>query len=217
VTACILALAAAALAAPPEEDALPLTLAEDVRRTDEVDAAYWLSSLSPPQQRRAAQPPFIDFSQLEVTPTIGMAQYSGDFEAGAGFVGAVQVRVPVPGLPGRRFGLMVEAFYATIDRSDLPFYYLETSGSAFGFGAALDLEFLYTESIYLRAQAGYVHVVWQDVVDVEDGGSLMGGFVIGTVVNRSRSATISLCYNPQLLYDSDDWVLLHQLGLQINF
>lgn len=207
-----------ACGAPPEDDALPLTLSESVRDVDEAETAYWTMTLTPPQRapRRSPSQPFIDFSRPEITPAIGVAQYSDDFGAGVGFVGAVQFRVPVPGLPGGRWGAWGELFYATVDREDLAFYY-ESAGTAFGFGLGADFEFVYSQGFFIRAQVGYALAIFQDVAGVDDGGALLGGVSIGMTVNKARAATYSILYNPQVLYDSEDWILLHLFGLQIAF
>src|SRR5687768_2034666 len=92
------------------DDTLPRTLGEPLAAVD-LEA----EPQSRPQGRRGAPSrPFFDFEHAELGAWVGVAQFSGEFEADPAFAAGVLFRVPLGKLG--RAGLWAEALATSIDR-----------------------------------------------------------------------------------------------------
>jgi hypothetical protein len=211
------------LASNEADDALPLSLADDVVATiDEADVALAESLFpSPPpsdlllQARRAAAPrPFFDFARSEMAGFVGMAQYGGDFEADPGFEGGVLFRVPLPKLGGA--GIFVEGLFGQIDRDIDPLLYQNRDGNYLAGGAGLDYTLVDTERVLIRPQAGMMYVKYDDIDGLEDGFGGLLGVVFGLHWIKTKQ-TVTVTYNPQWVSDGGDWILFHSLGINVTF
>lgn len=200
-----------ALLSTPDDEQLPTSLGEE------------LVAVEPPapQEGRIPQPrkpeierPFFDFERSEINPFVGIAMFSGNFDADPDYVVGLHYRVPLPQIG--EFGGWVQALFAHVDRDLDPFLYDSTNGNFMGFGAGMDYDLLTWGRLLLRPQAGLMHLGYDNVDGAEDGfGVLLGAVFNLTWVNvRQR---VGITYNPQWLFDGEDWVFFHNIGLSIGF
>jgi hypothetical protein len=206
------------------EDELPLSLADDALEAviDEADVALVESLFpSPPpsdlllQARRASAPkPFFDFGNAELGGFLGMAQYSGDFEADPGFEGGAIFRVPLPKLGGT--GIWIEGLFGKIERDIDPILYLNRDGNYLAGAVGVDYTLLDNERFLIRPQAGVMYVKYDDIDGLEDGMGVLLGSVFGVHWIKLKQ-TVTISYNPQWVSDGGDWILFHSLGVSVTF
>ncbi len=209
-----------------DETAPPLTLemtlegAEDeTARRDEDPAPLRLEYPQQPKQRQPAphgpQQPFIDWAHLEVNLFAGLTLFSGDFDADPTWCAGLQVRVPVPGLPLQKWGVFAEAIFSNIDR-DLGALYSNTSANFFCVAGGADFTFVKNDSMFLRGQGGLLFASFGNVDGVDNGaGALLG--LSGGVYWIRKNNQLSVTYNPQFTWDTNDWIMFHTVGLNIDF
>lgn len=211
------------LGAAGEEGQLPTRLADvALEAVGEADLSLAESLVpSPPpsnilfQARRAAAPrPFFDFARSELAGFVGMAQFSGDFEADPGFEAGVLFHLPLPRLGGT--GIWVEGLYGSIDRDIDQRLYQNVDGNYLAGGFGLDYTLVDTERFLIRPQAGMMYVKYDDIDGLEDGLGGLLGVVLGLHWVKLRQ-TVTITYNPQWLFDSGDWILFHSIGINVTF
>jgi hypothetical protein len=194
-------------------DALPTKLdswGEDVRVADEL-----LSITALPQGRLATQPPFIDFSRFMAGGFIGAVKYSSDFKAKTNFVGGLNARVPVPGLPLDHWGIWADVYAAGINR-DLPFFYPNKSGTWFGGTVGLDYTFVDGEIFVFRGQAGLAYAYWNGVQSLDNGfGGTVGVDFAWYWIKHYRKATVNI--TPQITFSGSNYYAFISLGFQVEF
>ncbi|HEX7898543.1 MAG TPA: hypothetical protein VF950_12335 [Planctomycetota bacterium] len=198
--------AALGLSAGLVDDLLPRTLGEDPAAVEPQSRA---------QSRRAGPArPFFDFERAELGGWIGIAQFSGEFEADPEFAAGVIFRVPLGKLGAA--GLWAELLFTAIDRDLDDTLYDELDGAVIALAAGLDYGLVDGESFYVRPQVGFSFVSFGDVEGTDDGLGVVLGAVFGTYVVKLRQ-TVTFSYNPQLFYDGEDWVLFHAVGFNVRF
>jgi len=203
--------------APSAELSLPTSLGDWAVAADEIDLAEAsIISLSEfPQGRLAQKPPFIDFSKWEIGGFIGLVDYSGDFKADADLAFGVNTRLPIPGLPLGDWGVWGQFFLAHIKR-DIPFYYPHKSGEWYGVAVGGDYTFLTTDLLFLRAQAGLMYAQWNRIHALDNGTGVLVGAEFGFFWIKHYSKA-SLTLNPQLNFDSKNWIGLITFGFSYDF
>lgn len=200
---------------PDPDAALPVSLSSEFVATEAGPAAF-LPSLEPAQDRfrRPSRRPFFDFEHSELFFFLGVTQYSSAFDADPSFAGGVQYRLPLPRLGG--LGVFAEGAFSAVDRGLNPAFYDNLEGNFFVFGGGLDYNLVDSERWLLRPQVGALYVRYDDIAGVDDGfGFLLGGMLGVHWVHLGQ--TVSLVYNPQWLADGDDWILFHNVGINIAF
>lgn len=168
-----------------------------------------------PQGRLAQKDPFIDFSKWEIGGFIGLVDYSSAFKASADFVFGVNTRVPVPGIPLGDWGVWGEIFLGHITR-DIPFYYPKREGEWYGVAVGGDYTFLQTEILFLRAQGGVMYAQWNNIHALDNGAGVIVGAEFGWYWIKHYSKA-SLTINPQLNFDSKNWIGLINFGFSYDF
>ena len=211
LVACFLS----AFSPPPPDPPLPTSLAAEVAEA-EADPDGLFPTLEPAQDRlaRSRRRPFFDFEHSEVFFFLGITQYSSAFDADPSFAAGIQYRVPLPRVGG--LGIFAEAAFSAVDRGLNPTFYDKLEGNFFVFGGGLDYTLVNSERFLLRPQVGALYVLYDDIAGIDDGfGLLLGGMIGVHWVHLGQ--TVSLVYNPQWLADGDDWILFHNVGINIAF
>lgn len=196
-------------AADPGEEDLPRRVG-DVLPAAEAEVGDFL-----PQARRGGpKRPFFDFERSELGAFVGIAQFSSEFEADPGVAGGVFYRLPLPQLG--RAGAWMEGLAAHIERDLNPAFYDPLEGSLLAFAAGVDYGVLDGENVFIRPQLGFAFVSYGDVEGTDDGLGLVAGAVFGAYWVKLRQK-VSITYNPQWAYDGEDWILFHNLGINVAF
>jgi len=208
------------LADPGSDLTLPLpgTINAWADSADEIDlAAASIITLGEfPQGRLNTKPPFIDWSKMEIGAYFGVATYSSDFEADPDWNFGVKTRVPVPGISWLGdWGFWGQVFMGHIAR-DIPFYYPKSRSEWFGAAGGVDLTFLNTELLYLRAQGGIMYAYWNNINSLQNGaGVIVGGEVGFYWIKHYPRAVFTI--NPQLNFDGDNWIIFLNFGFSYDF
>lgn len=168
-----------------------------------------------PQGRLAQKDPFIDFSKWEIGAFIGVVDYSSEFKADADFAFGVTTRVPIPGIPLGDWGAWGEFFLGHIAR-DIPFYYPHSKGEWYGIAVGGDYTLIKTELLFLRAQGGVMYAKWNNIHALDDGAGVIVGAEFGFYWIKHYSKA-SFTINPQLNFDSKNWVGLINFGFSYDF
>ncbi len=171
-----------------------------------------------PAKKKAAGEPLFDFEKWEIEPLLGVAVYSGDFDADPQIALGVKARVPTPGLPwigSDRLGAFAEIMLSQMDRSTEG---LETSKGTVFFGALGGDYALWRDrdkTKYITGQLGLIYSNFGSISDTEAGWALLFGSEGGMRLSNS----VWLSFNPQLAYspDTSDFILFLMLGAQFQF
>jgi len=168
-----------------------------------------------PQGRLAQKDPFIDFSKWEVGAFLGLVDYSSAFKAKVDLSFGIDTRIPVPGIPLGEWGVWGEFFVGHITR-DIPFYYPKRQGDWYGIAVGGDYTFLRTDLVFLRAQGGIMYAQWNNIHALDNGAGVLVGAEFGWYWIKHYSRA-SLTLNPQLNFDSKNWVGLIDFGFSYEF
>ena len=207
-------LAVLVLSAADVDETLPRTLADEFPSARE-DMSLFLPQARPQGRRGGAAPrPFFDFQHAEFGGWLGIAQFSGEFEADPEFAAGATFRVPLGKLGYA--GLWAEVFFTAVDRDIDSTLYSDRDGAVMGAAAGLDYAIVETEKFFVRPQVGFSFVRFGDVEGTDDGLGVVLGAAFGVYVVRLRQ-NVSLSYNPKLHYDGEDWILFHSVGINVGF
>lgn len=207
-------IAVLALSAVDTDETLPRTLADEFPSARE-DMEFFLPQARGQARRgTSASRPFFDFAHSELGGWIGIAQFSGEFDADPEFAGGVTFRVPLGKLGYA--GLWAGVFFSALERDLDPVLYTDREGTLMGAAAGLDYGIVDTESVFVRPQLGFSFVRFGDVEGTDDGLGVVMGAAFGVYMVRLRQ-NVSFSYNPQLHYDGEDWILFHAVGINVGF
>jgi hypothetical protein len=168
-----------------------------------------------PQGRLAQKPPFIDFSHWEIGGFAGLADYSSDFKAKADWVLGLDTRIPVPGIPLGDWGVWAQIMVGHIKR-DIPFYYPKPESQWYGVAVGGDYTLFTTDLMFLRAQGGVMYADWNNIYALKNGAGVLVGADLGFYwIKHYTKATVDI--NPQVNFDSKNWVGLYTIGFSYDF
>ncbi len=172
-----------------------------------------------PPQARSSSRPFVDFDWLELTPRVGFAFFSEDFESDPSLSAGVAARAPMPWLSpasnpgGEYFGLFAGLSAAMIDREIEP-EPDQPDGWAFFLSLGVDYTLFRDATWLLMAQAGGQYANYGGITDLEDG----FGFVAGLAVGLNLAEGVALAYSPEFNFGrAGDWIHLSSIGFMIQF
>lgn len=168
-----------------------------------------------PEPQRFRRPGFFDWEHFEGSAFLGAVHFSGDFEADPSWSAGLLLRVPVPGLPLDHWGIFVEGIASHLDR-DLPVIFDNHEDFFYAGVIGADFTFVQEREWFLAAQGGLLYVGYGDIENTEDGAGGLAGLVFGIVLVTSYQ-TVSLTYNPQFTWDTEDWMMFHHIGIRIDF
>jgi len=201
--------------------------------------AAWLASLAlglcgpgqqqeqppaPPPSIQEATPqergrPFIDFDWLELSPRVGLAVFSDDYEADPAFFAGVLARAPMPWLSpasdpkGEHFGLFFEAALGRIERDTEP-EAEQPDGMLLSLAGGVDYTIYRDESWLVMALAGAHFAHYGGVSELNDGIAPLAGITVGFQVAGGVSITAS----PEVVFArAGDRIMFLSLGAMIKF
>jgi hypothetical protein len=170
---------------------------------------------SAPRSERA----FLDLDWLELTPAIGIAFFSSEYETDPTAALSLSAHAPLPWLSpsgdnvGEYFGLFAEAAFMNIDRNLSPTVD-HRQGLASFFSLGLDFSIVRDGTWIVVVRAGALYAYYGGIADLNSG----FGFMAGASVGLQISGKLGLTYSPEVLFgDTGSLIFLNTLGLSIQF